>query len=317
LTVSPPAAARHRGWWFGLIAVVFLLWTTATASGRTARRRFFAALRIARPEAVSVNVPAFSGPTGSRRLQDAIAGMLADRVEVSRASSDTTAADATAAARLAGFAPALIGGRSDAPVFAVQTSRVVNMTVDRGKLQTILDQAAQSGAPIPASVDGGTLSIETPAAVVARYGHCPAVEGQTLTNQIAQRPPPSAESGDCVLLEQRPEAIVHAPAALDMRQLTGVALEVAGMSPDQTAAFQRAFPGTTALALTMPRFVRSYDTVTVRGASGMLLNTAGRRGPNYELLWTAHGRVFTLTGYGNSADAVVLASSVAAAGAHP
>ncbi len=305
----------RAGWWLVLIPVVLVLWTTATASGRTLRRQFFAALRIARPEAVSVNVPAFSGPTGSRRLQDAIASMLASKVRVTQESADTTVADSAAAAKLAGFAPRLIAERTDKPRFAVQTPRSMTLTVDLGQLRTIMSEVGQSSGAVPASVDGQTLTIETPAAVVASYGHCPVFEGQTLTNQIAQRPPPTAESGDCVILEQRPVVTAQAPAGLDMAQLTGIALEVAGMSPIQMAAFQRSFPWAAALALTMPRFMRSYDTVSVNGAPGMLLNTAGRRGPNYELLWTAGGRVYRLTGYGNSADAVGLAKSVGAASA--
>jgi hypothetical protein len=303
----------RSGWWLVLIPLALGLWTTATASGRTLRREFFAALRIARPEAVSVNVPAFSGPTGSRRLQDAIASMLASKVRVTQESTDTTVADSAAAAKVAGFAPQLIAGRPDKPSFAVETVRSMTLTVDRGQLQTIMAEVGQSSGAVPASVDGGTLTIQTPAAVIARYGHCPELEGQTLTNQIAQRPPPAAESGDCVILDQRPVVTAQAPAGLDMEQLTGIALEVAGMSPIQMTAFQHAFPWAAALALTMPRFMRSYDTVTVSGAPGMLLNTAGRRGPNYELLWTAGGRVYRLTGYGNSADAVTLARTVGAA----
>ncbi len=310
------ATGRGRsGWWLVLVALALVLWTTGTASGRTVRRRFFAALRIARPEAVSVNVPAFSGPTGSRRLQDAIASMLASKVRVTQESTDTMAADSAAAARLAGFAPRLIAGRPDRPGFAVQTPRSMTLTVDLAQLRTIMTEAGRSSDAIPAPVNGQTLTIETPAAVIARYGHCPALEGQTLTNQIAQRPPPSAENADCVILEQRPVVTAQAPAGLDMTQLTGIALEVAGMSPVQMAAFQRAFPWAAALALTMPRFMRSYDTVSVNGSPGMLINTAFRRGPTYELIWTAGGRVFRLTGYGNSADAADLAKSVGAAGA--
>ncbi len=309
----PTSRSRGRGrsgWWWLLLPAVLILWTTATASGRTLRRRFFAALRIARPEAVSVNVPAFSGPTGSHRLQDAVADMLAGKVTVPEETRDTSVADSAAAARLAGYAPHLIAARSDRPVFVVQTARRITMTVNRSKLQTTMMEAGESGTPVPASVDGESLAFETPAAVIARYGHCPVFEGQTLTNQIAQRPPPSAENGDCVILEQRPVVSAQAPAGLDMRQLTGIALEVAGMSPNQTAAFQRAFPWSAALTLTMPRFIRSYDTLSVRGAPAMLLHTAGRRAPSYELLWTAGGRVYSLSGYGGSANAPALAASI-------
>jgi hypothetical protein len=297
-------------WWLLLIPIALILWTTATASGRTQRRRFFAALRIARPEAVSVNVPAFSGPTGPRRLQDAIAAMLADRVSVTPESTDSAAADSASAARLAGFQPLLLASRTERPRFTVQPARTMTMVVNRSKLRTILREAGQPDGGVPLSVEGASVRVETPAAIIAQYGHCPDFEGQTLTNQIAQRPPPAAASSDCIILEEHPPVTVQAPAALDVRGLTGIALEVAGMSPVEAQAFEHAIPANGALALTMPRFIRSYDTVTVNGAPGMLLNTGGRRAPDYELLWSTGQRVFVLSGYGNSADGVALAASV-------
>lgn len=305
-STTPPRIGR----WLAIAAVALVLWVSVTAAGRGARRRFFAALRIARPENVSVNVPAFSGPTGSRRLQDAIAGMLADSVRVERESIDTSAADAAAAARLAGFAASLPAARHDTPKFAVATPRAITMRVSRAQLQTIVTEAGRTGVVLPPAIDGATLTIETPAGIRAEYGHCPVDEGQTLTNQIAQRPPPSADNGDCVILEQRSVAAVQAPPGLDMNELTGIALEVAGMSPNQMRDFQRAIPWAAALVLTMPRFMRSYDTVVVNGAPGIMLNTAGRRGPTYELLWAAGPRVYSLTGFGSSADAVGLANSI-------
>ncbi len=303
---TPP----HVGRWLAIVPVALLLWLSVTASGRIARRQFFAALRIARPENVSVNVPAFSGPAGSRRLQDAIAAMLADSVRVTQESHDTTVADGTAASKLAGFAAGMPAARSGAPTFAVATTRSVTMTVNRAQLRTIFTEAGRAGPGPPAAVDGATLTITTPAGIRAQYGRCPVDEGQTLTNQIAQRPPPSADNADCVILEQRPVAIVQAPPGLDMGQLTSIALEVAGMSPNATRDFQGAIPWAAALALTMPRFMRSYDTVRVNGVLAMLLNVAGRRGPTYELLWASGGRVYTMTGYGSSGDAVGLANSI-------
>ena len=291
-------------------SVALVLWTTTTASGRDARHHLFGALRIARPEAVSVNVPAFSGPTGSRRLQDAVAAMLADDVHVAPELADTAVADGVAAARVAGYPPAAITARKDKPSWYVETARAITMRVDLAKLRTIVAEAGQSASDIPASVDHSDLTITTPAAVRLQYGHCPSLEGQTLTNQIAQRPPPSTESADCVILEQRPFVQASAPPGLDMERLTGIALEVAGMSPVQRTDFQHAFQWPAALALVMPRFMRSYDTTSVNGARAMLVNTAFRRGPNYELVWTAANRVYVLTGYGNSADAVTLAASV-------
>jgi hypothetical protein len=82
-----------------------------------------------------------------------------------------------------------------------------------------------------------------------------------------------------------------------------------GMSPNQARDFQRVFGWRGALSMSPPRFVRSYEVTRVGDRDAMLFITGGRRGPTYALAWTADGIVFTLTGYGSSADAVPLANS--------
>ena len=123
-------------------------------------------------------------------------------------------------------------------------------------------------------------------------------------------PPPATDYGDCVILVQRPKVTIAGPAPLDVPRLLGIALELAGMSPNQTVAFQSRFDAPTALALTLPRFMRSYDTLSVNGARAMQFNMAGRRGPTYAVAWTRDGLVYLLSGYGNPAAAANLAGSV-------
>jgi hypothetical protein len=64
------------------------------------------------------------------------------------------------------------------------------------------------------------------------------------------------------------------------------------------------------LAISLPRNLRSIEAKEVNGAHAMLLITAGRRGPTWELVWARSGMVYALTGYGNSADAIALANSI-------
>lgn len=313
MTEPGSGSAGRRRWsarWLWLVPAVILAWLVLTASGRAAWGGFFASLRIARPKAVSVSFPTFSGPRGTHRLQDAVAAMVADNVQTKRQEADTTVADPAAASRLAGFAIELPAARSDTARLSVEGARAISMTVVRSRLQSILGEAGLSRTRVPASVNGATLAISTPAGVLARYGTCPARARGTLTDQIAQRPPPSTDYGDCIELTQRPVVSARVPAGLDMRQLERIALEVAGMSPAQSADFQRVLGWQSALTLRMPRFIRSYKVIRVGGSPAMLLNTAGRRQPTYVLIWAASGRVYTLAGYGSASDALPLARSL-------
>jgi hypothetical protein len=159
-------------------------------------------------------------------------------------------------------------------------------------------------------LSGAKVTIRTPRSIRAQYGNCPAPVANTLQNQINGPPPPTADNGNCVILTEGPAVTADVPAGLDVDQLIEIGLELSGMSPTQTQAFQRTFDWKSTLGLTMPRFMRSYDSVTVAGVRGMLVNTAGRRGPTYSLIWAKDGMVYSLVGFGTSADAVPLANSI-------
>lgn len=309
MTAIEPTASRS--WrWLWLVALAVLGWFLLTASGRGESAAFLAKLRMARPAGVSVSIPAFAGPTGTRRLADAVAAMVADSVHIVHQARDTTVTTAAAAAQAAGFAPHLPAARHDVPIVRLETARTVGMNVDLAQLRTMLTEAGRPPGGFPASLQGRPLTIETPAAVRAQYGHCPAELSTSLQSQLAGPPPPTTANTDCVILTERPAATARVPAGLDVGELVELALEVAGMSPRQAAEFQRSFNWPVALALSIPRFMRSSDTLRVNGVPALLVNLGGRRGPTYEMIWARDGIVYTLEGYGTTADALSTAQSV-------
>ncbi len=301
---------RMRRWQPAAIAMIAIVLVLAlTTSGRAVWEDFFGSLRIAKPKPVTVTIPGFSGPTATRRLQDAIGGMIADTTSVTLDEQDRAVPNADSAARLAGLTAQLPHTRTDQPTFIVVGARSVAMSLNRSQLLTTFREAGMPSVAVPADLNGARIAIRTPRAIRVQYGHCPVDNANTLQGQLQGPPPPSTDNGDCVVLIESPPTAADLPSGLDMQQLTAIGLELSGMSPDQTQAFQKAFSWQSALSMSMPRFMRSYDSVTVNGVPGMLLNTAGRRGPTYELFWVKNAVVFSLAGYGSSADAVPLANS--------
>ncbi len=288
-----------------LVAVVAF---AIAASG--AGHAFFTSLRIQKPQPVNVNIPSFSGPNANRQLQEMVGGMLAKQPKVSLDEKDQPAADAAAASKLAGFTARLPSTRKDAPTLIVTGAHAVDLTVDRAQLRTILAEAGRPNATLPSSLDGAQFSVRTPRAVRAQYGNCPVPAAATLQNQIQGPPPPTTDNGNCIVLIQGPPASAAVPAGLDLTQLVEIGLELSGMSPNQAGAFQRVLDAKSALVLSMPRGMRSYSEVVLAGATGVLVNTAGRRGPTYSLVWTKDGIVYALVGYGSPGDAVALANSL-------
>jgi hypothetical protein len=296
--------------WAGMVAVAIVATAVLTAPGRALAQQFFASLRLAKPQPVSVNVPSFSGPNAARQLQDAVNGMLSEQVTVTLEEKDQPATDASAASKLAGFATRLPAARRDPPTLIVMGAHGVAMTVNRSQLSTILREAGRPDVQLPQALDGAAMSVRSPRSVRAQYGNCPAPPAPTLANQIQGPPPPSTDNGNCVVLTESPAAQVEAPSSLDLEQLVEIGLELAGMSPNQTQAFQRTVGSKSTLVLSMPRAIRSFDLVDVNGRPAMLMNTASRRGPTCALIWTRGDLVYSLVGYGSAADALMLARSI-------
>jgi hypothetical protein len=309
--------SNRAGPWTALIIAVLLVASAFVEPARSFRHRVFSVFRIAKPQPVNVNIPSFSGPNANRQLQDMVSGMISPKVNVTLDEADQPAASAAAAGKAAGFAPQLPRARKDPPALIVTGAHAIQLSVDRGQLRTIFVEAGRPDVPIPASLEGGAVTVRTPRGIRAQYGNCPAPAAATLANQINGPPPPSADNGNCVVLTQNPVASTEAAAGLDVSQLVEIALELSGMSPNQARAFQRTVDEKSALVLSMPRNLRSWDSVTVNGARGMLVNTAGRRGPTWALIWTKNGMVYSLAGYGSSGDAMPLAASLAEAGSAP
>ena len=301
----------QRGWiWIASLAIVVIALWVIPASGGTVGERFFASLRIAKPATVTANVPSAAGTNGNRRLQDIIGGILADKMTVSLDENERSVSSAKEAATIAGFTPRLPRSRKDPVTLAVTGAHSIELTVNRDQLRTILTQAGKPNTQLPTSLSGAKVAIQTPRAIRAQYGNCPAPVANTLQNQINGPPPPTADNGNCVILTEGPAVTAQVPTGLDVDQLIEIGLELSGMSPTQTQAFQHTFDWKSTLGLTMPRFMRSYDSVAVAGVRGMLVNTAGRRGPTYSLIWAKDGMVYSLVGFGSSADAVPLANSI-------
>lgn len=305
----PAPPQRRRPWWPTVLGVV-VGFATLTGAGRDLSTRFLHSLRIAKPAPVGVSVSAVSGGA-SRELLSVVAEMVADSGGSQPDPVNRSVPSLLAATRRVGTPVFALGARRDPPRVIFTDGRTLTWMVNRARLGTMLSEAGES-RDLSASLDGAPVRVTVPVSVRVEYGHCPTPVSPTLQSQLQGPPPLPPDVADCVILtETRPPA-VDAPAGVGLPELVRTALELSGLSPMQAAAFLDRVDWRATLAMSVPRFLRSLDSVDVRGAPGMLLSTGGRRGPAYELVWVDHERFFTLTGYGSPSAAVPLASSLSA-----
>lgn len=296
-------------WAIGVAAVVVIVIVfAALPAPRHLAQKLFGSLRVQNVQAVNVDLSNFVGPNANSTLQNMVSQMISDKVVTTKSEDTQSAGDRSAASELAGFHTELLSDRKDKPTLTVTGAHVFTLTVDRVRLQAILKEAGRSDLTLPTSVDGANVEVSIPREVRARYGTCPG--RPSAAANVATPEPSSMQYTNCVILSEGPSPTVNAPENLDLQQLAEIGLELAGMTPTQAQEFLRNVNWKATLGVSVSRYMDSYETVKVDGVQGTLLNMAGRRGPTYTLLWAKNGTVYSLTGYGDSANAVSLANSL-------
>jgi hypothetical protein len=306
------SSKRWRPVLAGVTALVVAVVVLNLPVGRGLVGRLFKSLRMQKVQAVNVDLSSFTDPNANPALHQMVAQMISDKVVVTVNEQDQPASDASAATQLAGFPVLLLGSRKDTPKLVVSGAHGFNLTVDRTRLQAIFNEAGHPDLVVPQSLDGAAVAVQIPRAVQVQYGTCPTPT--TATNAIASNvtgpPAASTQFSDCVRLREGSSPAVNVPSGLDIEHLAEIGLEVAGMNSTQSHDFLQTVDWKSTLSMTVPRFLRSYQGVKVNGAPGTLLTLAGRRGPGYTLIWVKNGIDYSLVGFGDSSQAVDLASSL-------
>jgi hypothetical protein len=306
------ASSSKKSVWLVLIVVVVVAGGLSIPAVRNAAVKSLQSLRVQKIQTVNADFSPYIEANANPSLHQMVTQMISDKVKVETNEEDHPVTDLAGARQLAGFDVKLISGRKDAPTMVVGGSHKIDVTVDRARLQAIATEAGHSDIVLPQSLDGQTVGVEVPRSVQLQYGTCPtaANASQVVADNITGPTPTTTQFSDCVRLREGPTPNVNMPSALDVGGLAQIGLETAGMTPAQASDFLHTVDWKAVLTLSVPRSLRAYQTVKVAGTNGTLLSMAGRRGPGYALIWTKSGIVYSLTGFGDSSQAVGLADSL-------
>src|SRR6202162_4568099 len=306
------AASSKRRVWLALIVVVLVAGSLSIPAIRNAALKSLQSLRMQKVQAVNADFSPYVDASANPTLHQMVTQMISDKVQVEVNEEDRPATDVANARQLAGFDVLLLSARKDAPTLVVGGSHKIDVVVDRARLQAIATEAGHPDIVLPPSVGRATVAVQVPRSVQLQYGTCPgpANASQVVADNITGPSPTTTQYSDCVRLREGPTPIVNVPGGLDVGGLAQIGLETAGMTPNQASDFLHTIDWKAVLMLSVPRSLRSYQTVKVDGTDGTLLSMAGRRGPGYALIWTKNGIVYSLTGFGDSSQAVALADSL-------
>lgn len=306
------ASPSKRRVWLIVIVVVLVAGSLSIPAVRNLGLKSLQSLRMQKVQAVNADFSPYVDANANPTLHQMVTQMISDKVQVETNEEDQPVNDVAGARQAAGFNVLLLSARKDAPKLVVGGSHKIDVSVDRARLQAIATEAGHPDIVLPQSLDGATVGVQVPRSVQMQYGTCPtaANASQVVADNITGPTPTTTQYSDCVRLREGPTPIVNMPSSLDVAGLAQIGLETAGMTPAQASDFLHTVDWKAVLTLSVPRSLRSYQTVRVDGTDGTLLSMAGRRGPGYALIWTKNGIVYSLTGFGDSSQAIGLADSL-------
>src|SRR5215472_4003797 len=287
--------AKRIGPVSGIIGAACLAVALLTfAPARSFAQRLMGLLRVQQITAVVLDFEALGDPTERGRLGKTVAQLLSENVVVTSKGELREVANRDKASQTAGFNLRLPTIRSDAPQLKVFGEQAFHLTVDRDRLQAILEDVGRSDLQLPYALDGATISARFPRIAFANYGSC---ERWHLE-----------DGQNCFRLLESPSPTVTVPPELDLSELAQIGLQLGGMSAEAAREFSRSVDWASTMVVGIPQG-SSYRTVQVDGVWGTLIERGGRR-RGYSLLWVKDGIIYALYGTGDSAGALTVAESL-------
>lgn len=282
----------HRLLWSSLAGILILAMLFSLAPVRNAAAALLSMFRVRKFAAITFD------PSRTQLNEDMAANiskLLSDNVTVLKQPGPAqTVANAAEASALAGIPvrlPASLPSGAEAqPEIRVEDGGAVQIVVDVARAQALLELAGMSDVQIPQALDGATVTVELPPAVIASYGGY----------------------DDFVLTQLRSPA-VNLPPGVDLAQMGEAGLRLLGLSPEEARQFSRSIDWSSTLVIPLPTDVAAFQDVVVDGVGGVLIterNGGYSRYPNYALFWQKDDVVYSLMGRGRAEDVLAVANSL-------
>ncbi|MBV8570784.1 MAG: zf-HC2 domain-containing protein [Acidobacteriaceae bacterium] len=304
-------SARPAGWaaqfvprWIhpalgGAALAAVLLVVMSFSPARTWAQKILDMLRVQKIAVVPVDLTAINAQSGNGH-QQVIAQFISDNVVVTmKPGPAAPASDAAAATQMAGFRVRELESLGTPAKVRVNGEGAFQMTLNRDRIQTVLEQAGRSDVQIPESMDGALVAVHVPKMVRLDYGNCEANDS-------------ASASQPCIHFTQVPSPTISVPPGLNLAVLAEAGLQIAGMSAAEAHTFAQTVDWSSTLVIPVPQGGGSYRTVSVDGVNGTLIEYAphGNFVGRYELMWVKNGIVYSIGGKGTSEQALVAAASL-------
>ena len=314
-------APRWRpAWSFAAVAMVVTILVSVNPV-RTWAQRILAMLRVQKIQVVTIDpTTLMSNSEPDSHPYKLIHQFISDNVVVTTdPGKPDIVSNVAEAAQLSGYPIRTIGNLGVPQRVEVRGEAAFQMTINRDRIGTLLEEIGRSDIQIPESANGALIAVHIPKTVVSMYGDCPVrqryltSEGMSQGQALAERKldrTANIRDTNCTYLIQAPSPTVSFPPDLNMSEIAEAALELAGMSSAEARSFCQTVDWSSTLVVPIPRNSSSSETETVDGEEGTLITETLSQGNRYSLLWIKNGVIHSLAGHGTSSDALSLAASL-------
>ena len=314
-------SARWRPAWGLAAAAVLIVALVGVTPLRTWAQKVLAMLRVQKITVVSIDPTALmSGDGADARPYRLINQFVSDNVVVTmEPGKPDVVSSVTEAAHLAGYPLQTIGSLGAPQRIEIQRETAFQMTINRERIETLLDEVGRSDIRIPESANGALIAVHIPRSVLQTYGDCPlrhtgtSPATQSQAEELAKRKMEymqGMKSGNCVYFVQVSSPTISVPPDLKMSEIAEAALELGGMTAAEAHSFCQTVDWSSTMVVPIPRNTGSFEKVTVDGVEGTLITETIRQRNRYSLLWIKNGVIHSLAGYGSPSDALNLAASL-------
>lgn len=286
-----------RAAWAALTVIAVLSIALAFPSVRALAGSFLGLFRVEQIRLVSVDAENLSGRMGS---SEQLEQLFTNNVTVEENGEMQEVADVQAANALVDYtvrSPEF----NQTPSIVVQPGGSLTFNVDLQLVRSILQDLDRPDIELPDNLNGAQVKLEMTNGVMMT--DC--AKEEMRPENFDPDEPDQPSQVDCTTFMQIPSPTITAPPELNLSQIGEAYLQVLGMDAEEAASFARNVDWTTTFILPVPRGY-NYKDVSVDGVTGTLILQYS----HYTLLWVKNGIVYSLSGNGDTADALAVAASI-------
>lgn len=287
---------RYRLAWAGAVLAMLVMLTLTVPPVRTLAGDLLSLFRVQKIEFTPVDPEALPDDETLEAIAPGIERMFDETLTVTMEGEQEVVDEASARDR-AEF-PIRLPTTEEEVRYEWAPPVHIAIQIDLPRIRALFNELGYQDVELPDALDGETVEADFQGMLTAAYGDC---EDE------------SSSRKDCISFVQMSSPTVSVPEDFDIDQLGQVYLELLGVTGEEAARLSERVDWTTTLVVPFPHHVNlTHETVHVDGVEGALIcsNSEYRPSSEYLLTWIKDDIVYAITGKGDHAKALELASAL-------